>query len=234
MNLAEMGTPDLVGTLLGFALTLMVFSYAFGDNALFRLTIHLFIGVAAGYAAVVAWYNVVWPQLLLPIISGSQSERLFVLFPLVLSGLLIFKASPRLSRIGNPAIAYLVGVGVAAAIGGAVMGTIFPQVLASINLFDADAIRQSGESPLLMLLQGVMILIGTLTSLIYFHFGVKPKLGGTPRRPEWMEVIALIGQVFIAITLGAVFAGVLTACLVALIERVYFIGDIIFPLFTAP
>jgi hypothetical protein len=234
MNLADMGLPDMIGTLLGFAFTLMVFSYAFGDNALFRVTIHLFIGVAAGYAAVVAWYNVVWPQLLLPVIGGSQSERLFVLFPLVLSGLLLFKVSPRLSRIGNPAIAYLVGVGVAAAIGGAVMGTIFPQVLATINLFDADAIRQTGESPVLMLLQGVMILIGTLTSLIYFHFGVKPKLGGPGKRPEWMEILALIGQVFIAITLGAIFAGVLTASLAALIERVYYIGDIVFPLITAP
>jgi hypothetical protein len=234
MNLADMGLPDMIGTLLGFAFTLMVFSYAFGDNALFRITIHLFIGVAAGYAAVVAWYNVVWPQLLLPIIGGSQSERLFVLFPLVLSGLLLFKISPRLSRIGNPAIAYLVGVGVAAAIGGAVMGTIFPQVMASINLFDADAIRQTGESPMLMLLQGVMIIIGTLTTLIYFHFGVKPRLGAPGRRPEWMEILALIGQVFIAITLGAIFAGVLTASLAALIERVYFIGDIVFPLFTSP
>jgi hypothetical protein len=152
----------------------------------------------------------------------------------VLSGLLLFKVSPRLSRIGNPAIAYLVGVGVAAAIGGAVMGTIFPQVMASINLFDADAIRQTGESPMLMLLQGVMIIIGTLTSLIYFHFGVKPRLGAPGRRPEWMEILALIGQVFIAITLGAIFAGVLTASLAALIERVYYIGDIVFPLFTSP
>lgn len=231
MSLADMSLPDLVGTLLGFALTLMVFSYAFGDNALFRFTIHLFIGVAAGYAAVVAWYNVVWPQLLLPVIGGSQSERIFVLFPLVLSGLLLFKATPRLARIGNPAIAYLVGVGVAAAIGGAVVGTIFPQVMASVNLFDAEAIRQSGRSPLLLLVQGALILVGTLTTLIYFHFGARQKLGRAPRRPEWMEALALVGQIFIAITLGAVFAGVVTASLTALVERIYFISDFIVPLF---
>ena len=45
MNLAEMNLPDLVGTLLGFFFTLMVFSYAFGDNALFRATIHIFIRI---------------------------------------------------------------------------------------------------------------------------------------------------------------------------------------------
>jgi hypothetical protein len=59
------GAPDLAGTVLGFIFTLLVFSYVFGDNALFRLTIYIFIGVAAGYAAVLAWYNVIW-RLALP------------------------------------------------------------------------------------------------------------------------------------------------------------------------
>lgn len=231
MSLAEMNTPDLIGVLLGFALTLMAFSYVLGDNALFRLTIHLFIGVSAGYAAVVAWYSVVFPRLILPLINGTQSERLFVLFPLALSGLLIFKATPRLSRLGNPAVAYLVGVGVATIIGGAVMGTIFPQVMASINLFDLDAARQTGSSLPMQLVQALFILVGTLTTLIYFHFGARQKLGAVPRRPEWMEVLALIGQIFIAITFGVIFAGVFVASLTALIGRVYFITDFILRLF---
>ncbi len=231
MSLAEMSLPDLIGTLLGFALTLMAFSYVLGDNALFRLTIHLFIGVSAGYAAVVAWYSVVFPRLILPLISGTQSERLFVLIPLVLGGLLIFKASPRLSRIGNPAVAYLVGVGVATIIGGAVMGTIFPQVMASINLFDLDTASQAGGSVPAQLLQALFILVGTLTTIIYFHFGARQKLGSVPKRPEWVEILALIGQIFIAITFGVVFAGVFIASLTALVERVYFITDFVLRLF---
>jgi len=230
--LAEMSVPDLVGTLLGFFLTLMVFSYVFGDNALFRATLHLFIGAAAGYAVMVAWYNVTWPQLFLPLIFGSQSERWYVLFPLILSGMILFKISPHLSKIGSPAVAYLVGIGAAVAIGGAVLGTIFPQTLATINLLDLNAIQQSGESALLLLVQGLLIILGTVTTLIYFHFGARQRLGGAPRRPEWVEVLALIGQVFIAITLGVVFAGVFTASLTAMIERINYIGDFLLPLFT--
>ncbi len=232
MSLAEMSLPDLIGTLVGFALTLMVFSYAIGDNALFRITIHVFIGVAAGYAAVVAWYSVVQPLLIVPLVSGTQSERLYALFPLLLSALLLFKASPRLSRIGNPALAYMVGVGVAAIIGGAVIGTIFPQALASMDLLDLDAAGSDRPLPL-QFLQGLFILVGTLTTLAYFHFGARQKPDGQPRRPEWIEFLAKIGQIFIAITLGVVFAGVVTASLAALIERIFFIVNFVLPLFTA-
>ena len=141
MNLAQFSMPELVGTLLGFMFTLFVFSYIFGDNALFRIAMSIFVGVASAYAGVVAWYNVVWPQLLRPLIFGTQSERLFVLIPLFFCGLLLLKISPRFSRFSNPAMAYMVGVGVAAAIGGAVLGTIFPQISATINLFDMDVVR---------------------------------------------------------------------------------------------
>ncbi len=230
--MAEMSLPDLVGSILGFSLTLMVFSYVFGDNALFRATIHLFIGAAAGYAAVVAWYNVTWPQLFLPLVFGSQSERIYTLFPLVLSGLLLFKISPRLSRYGTPAVAYLVGVGAAVAVGGAVMGTIFPQTLATMNLLDLEAIRQSGETPIWLLIQGLLIILGTVTTLAYFHFGARQKVGEPTKRAEWIEILALIGQVFIAITLGVVLAGVFTSSLTAMIERINYIADFVLPLFS--
>jgi hypothetical protein len=231
MELANLGLPDFIGALVGFTLTLMVFSYVFGDNLLFRLALNIFIGVAAGYAAVVAWYNVIWPQLMLPLISGTQAERLFALFPLVLSGLLLLKLSTRLTHLGSAAIAYLVGVGVAAAIGGAVLGTLFPQVSASINLFDMGAASTvEGASSLERLARGSVILVGTLTSLIYFHYGARPRPGEPSKRPEWLESLGWVGQVFIAITFGALFAGVYSAALTALIERLHFLGDVIISL----
>lgn len=224
------GMADLIGTLLGILLTLFVFSYILGDNVLFRVATYLFIGSAAGYAAVIAWYNVIWPHLLSPLVFGSQPERLFVLFPLVLSGMLLLKISPRYTRLGNPAVAFLVGVGVATAIAGAVLGTIFPQVGASINLFDAEGVAP-GENAITELFKGGLILLGTLATLIYFHFGTGKSSANSPKRPEWIEWLALIGQLFIAITFGALFAGVFSAALTALIERLFFITDFLFSFF---
>ncbi len=230
MNLAQISAAELAGTFLGFILTIFVFSYVFGDNPLFRFALSLFVGVASGYAAVVVWYNVVWAQLLRPLIFGSEAERLYLLFPLILSGLLLLKLSPRFTRIGNVAVAYLVGVGVAAAIGGSVLGTIYPQFTASINVFDVDRMSPD-ESLLWQFFQGGMILLGTLTTLVYFHYGAKKGAGRAPSRPEWMEWLALIGQVFIAITFGALFAGVFSAALAAFIERLHFLIRFILSLF---
>lgn len=235
MDLLNLSTADLIGTLLGFAFTLMVFSYILGDNPIFRLAIHIFIGVAAGYAAVVALYSVIWPQLILPLLGGTPTERLFLLIPLVLSGLLLTKISPRLAVWGNPVLAYLVGVGVATAIGGAVLGTIFPQVLASINLFDPAAGQQTGTDFWAQITNGGVVLVGTLTTLAYFHFGVRARPGQVSltqpaQRGAILEGIAGVGQVFIGIAFGTLFAGVYVSALTALIERLRFLVDFILPL----
>lgn len=234
MNLANLSLADLAGTLISFFLTLMVFSYALGDNVLFRLTVHIFVGVAAGYAAVVAWYNVIWGQMFLPLLDGGPAQLLYISLPLFLGFLLLFKASSRLTILGNPATAFLVGVGMAAAVGGSVFGTIFPQIGATINLFDLEAIKQMGVSLWSRLGQGSLILIGTMASLIYFHFGARSRAGQAPQRQSWIENLAWVGEVFIAITLGVVFAGVYSSALTALVERLYFVGDVLIPLVLIP
>ena len=70
-----MSTVDLVGALIGLFLTLSIFSYLLGDNYLFRLVIHIFIGVASAFVVVIAWYNVIWPQLIQPCLYGALTER---------------------------------------------------------------------------------------------------------------------------------------------------------------
>jgi hypothetical protein len=44
------------------------------------------------------------------------------------------------------------------------------------------------------------------------------------RRVGFIEFTALVGSIFLAITLGVLFAGVYTAALTALIERLHFFG----------
>ncbi len=230
MNLESSALMELVGGLVGFFLTIMVFSYILGDNPFFRVAINIFIGAAAGYALVVAWYSVIWPQLLLPLIFGSQSERLFVLFPLLFAGLLLLKMSSRLSWLGSPAVAYLVGVGAATAVGGAVLGTILPQVSAAVNALDWDPTGQGAGSAWLQVAAGLLMLIGTTSTLAYFHFGARPGLGGIPRRSPWLEIVALLGKGFIAVTLGAIFAGAFLAAFAALVERMEFFREFLVPL----
>jgi len=215
-----MNFADWIGAFLGFVLTLLVFSYLIGDNPLFRITLHMFIGVSAGFAAVIVIYNVILPRLIEPVFVSNRGEQLLALFPLILAGLLISKISPRFAFIGNLPMSYLVGVSAAVAIGGAVTGTLIPQVLASMNLLDVQASQAFDANVGLRILNGVIILVGTLASLAYFQFG---KLSGSPQRTQfqtWIEGIGKIGQIFIAIMFGFLFAGIFSAALTAFIGQV--------------
>lgn len=208
---------DLIWMIVSFVLTLLVFSYLFGDNPAFRIATAILVGVSAGYFAVVIVYQVMLPRLVVPLLQGS----IISLVPLFLSGLMLAKLSPRLSRLGNLSMAYLVGAGAAVAIGGAVLGTLFTQVKGAIS--SLPSLAETGSQNWWLLLEGGFILLGTIASLVYFNFGTQEKEGTTTKRPAVVSVFAFIGQFFIAITLGAVFAGVMTSAITALIERSGFI-----------
>jgi hypothetical protein len=224
MNLASI---DLIGAVLGFFLTLMVVSYLIKDNALFRLAIHIFIGVAAGYATVLVVYNVLWYQLLVPLLNNPLKQLSLAVPPILLGIWLLTKASPRLSRAGSPVVAFLVGVGAATAITGAITGTLFPQINSTINLFDLGATGLSGSKLLGWVVNALFILVGTIASLAYFHFGVRTGEGKASQRPLWIDVLSQIGQVFISVAFGVLFAGAYAAALAALVERVSFIWQFI-------
>jgi hypothetical protein len=221
-----MQLTDLVWTIVGFFLTLFVFSYLLGDNPLFRLTMYLFVGVAAAYASVMVIYQVLIPKLILPYMSGTPQQKVSLLIPLVLSIMLVSKIIPKLSSIGNLPLGYLVGVGAGVAIGGAVIGTIAKQVEASINVFSSQQLAATGSGYFLSLVEGGVMLLGTICTLAYFHFGARSKSGVQNKRLFLVEWIAALGKIFIAITLGAIFAGVFIAALTALIERIDYIHSL--------
>ena len=230
MSIASMSMADLIGAGVAFILTLLILSYIIGDNPLFRVALHLFVGVASGLAVVIAFYNILWPQMIQPLLSGSDVERFFLLIPLVLSGLLLTKISPRLGGWGRLAVAFLVGVGAATAIGGAILGTLFPQALASINLFGNTRVGSGGTDILIQLAESIFIVFGTVTTLAYFQFGTRKTNDQPAQRGAALQVTAWVGEVFIAITFGALFAGVYLATLSALVERLGFLVDFIFSL----
>ena len=107
------------------------------------------------------------------------------------------------------------------------LGTLIPQVNASINIFDARSAQVFDASIGLRLVNGVIILIGTIATLAYFHFG-KTRSGIQKTQFQvWLEGIGQVGQIFIAITFGFLFAGIFNAALTALIGRVTFMVEFV-------
>jgi hypothetical protein len=130
---------------------------------------------------------------------------------------LFFKVTP-LRKLGNWSVAILVGIGAAAAIGGAITGTLFPQILGTINSVDPSAYAIS-SSVWDQAINGTIIVLGTVTTLIYFHFGTQDIPGQSNERLPIIEHISKVGKVFLAITFGALYAGVFLSALAALVER---------------
>jgi hypothetical protein len=213
-------STDFLAAVVAFLLTVMIFSYLVGDNPAFRIAVYIFVGVTAGYVAAVAWWQVLLPDLMLPLIAGTPASRAMLAVPLLLSGMVLMKAWPPLSRLGAPAMGLLVGAASAVAIGGAIQATLLPQAQATLDAVDPGRLN-SIEG----LLNGILVFLGVLTSLIYFHFSARLQADGSVRRLAPIELMARIGGVFLAITLGVLFAGAYSAALTALIERLQFLGN---------
>jgi len=222
---------NFIWTLVAFMLTLLVLTYlVIGDNPIFRAATYAFIGIGAAYIVLVTFNQVIWPKFFLVLLmpGSSVNEKVLLIVPLILSLMLLAKISPRLAGIGNPAMAYLVGVGAAVIIGGSVLGTVFPQTIAGINLFDVGAAQARGSDLGLTVLEGLIALVGTAATLLFFHFGAPSRPSFAVERGQIVGTAAQVGQVFLAVTLGAVFAGVYIAALTALVERAYFVLQFIF------
>jgi hypothetical protein len=205
---------DLIGGAVGFTFTIALLSYLIGDNPLYRIALHLFVGVAAGYAGLVVIYQVLTPRLITPMAaSAGQPETLALLaVPLVLFLFLIFKLSPRTAPLGNISVAYLVGVGAAVAVGGAVTGTLFPQIGMAWNA------NYPLPSPLL---NRFVIVLGTVTTLLYFQFWLRGETAtGGAERAAPMRALADVGKGFLVITLGAIYGGMILSGIAVFSERV--------------
>jgi len=226
---------NLVTGLISFLFTLLIFSYVLGDNPLFRVAVYIFVGVSSGYIAVVALWQVIVPRLVYPLMaaisSGNMVDLGLMLALLFAVFLLLMKASPSLSGMGRIVVAFLVGVGAAVTLAGALTGTLIPQVLGAINAFDMTSVRGKDIGYFIeAVTNGVIVLAGTVLTLAYFHFGARFKADGSKHRLGLIEAMAWGGRVFIGIALGVVFAGVYSAALTALIERISSLINFIFEL----
>ncbi len=220
-----MYTMETWGLIIGAILTLLIFSYLLKDTILYRWALALLVGCGVGYGLGLAWHHILREWIMRTLASSQSGMKLFYAGPLILGTLLLFKGfSPnkalgRLAVLGNIPLAFLVGVGTATAVSGALVGTLIPQMISTGEAF-------SLEHGSLGLIQGLIIVCGTITTLLVFSSAVKKQVeyGGGNLVLNW---ITRIGQVFIAIALGFTFSGAVTSALTALIMRLWKLSELL-------
>lgn len=197
---------EMLGLIVGAGLTFLIFTYLLGDNFLYRLALHLFIGLLLGYTlGIVLLFGI---EVLGRLASG---EHLMVI-PVILGILLLMKGFRRYAYIGNFSVAFLVGVGTAVALSGALLGTLVPQIRATGHALSGS----DGQ------VQGLVIVGGTLCTLLAFDFTLTAKkqagLVGAATK-----IVRFVGRVFLIIVFGVAFAGALTASLSIFIGRIQYL-----------
>ncbi len=208
-----MQIADWIPITLSALLTLMVYSYLLRDNPLYRLAEHLLVAAGVAYALTVAVHAVLLPRLLLPLLREGTG-RADLLIPLALGLLLLARALPRGSRLGNPGLAYLIGVGVALAVGGALVGTLLPQAMATM----LPVLPSPTLSPQDALNNGLVV-AGTVLVLLSFLYVRRSEPSPSERPALWRQP----GRWFLMIALGSLFGGTSLTLLSLLAGRLDFL-----------
>ena len=205
-------TLEAIGLLVGAIVTLIIFTYLWGDNLFYRWVLALVVGSGVGYAlAITLNFLYQW------VVKSANGELppVVAIPPLVLGFLLLFKGFPKIASWGGIPMGFILGIGAAVAISGAVWGTILPQLLATTAPF---AVAQDGGA----FIEGLFILIGTILSLLTFS----PRAFGTHARSQLaVRLVRHLGRAFVTIALAVAFVGALTSALTLFIERWWMITD---------
>jgi len=211
---------ERLGVWLAALLTLAVFTYLVGDNPIYQLALHLLIGTTLGYAALVAVTTVLGPRLIAPLLTDPAANWDLVV-PLTLGLLLLLRARPKTARLADVPLAFLVGVGSAVALGGALFGTLGPQLAATVvSLSPADA---GGWGPAA---NRILLVVGTVAALVVFTFSAGRRTRAERLRSALVRLWTLPGRWVLMITFGALFADAAVGRLSSLIGRLQFLlGD---------
>lgn len=194
----------IAGTTLAALVTIGVWSYLAGERRVFAWAQHLLAGLATGYLVVISVRDVLMPRLVEPLITEPVAH--LALWPAVpLVGVLI--AARWLPRpvVAVP-VSLLIAATAAFALGGAVVGTLLPQLAASLV---------PASAPLAGVLDAlVALLITALVVFAFLHGTRSSRIGGAAAATgRWLVIGGLGGW------LGFLFV----SRLALLVERLRFV-----------
>ncbi|OGO04397.1 MAG: hypothetical protein A2Y73_09090 [Chloroflexi bacterium RBG_13_56_8] len=216
------GTGELIGTWVAALLTLAVLSYILGNNPAFRVAEYLFVGIAAGYAAALSWTQMLWPRLQL-LLSDPLAHWPYGVF-FLLGILLLGRGLKFTSSLANLPLGVLFGTGAALALGGALTGSLVPQIGATFISMNPAQYGQ-GLVGWAFALDALLLVVGTIAVLSYFHFAGR---GQGRLQAVWHGLLGTLGSAgrgLIMIVFGALFAGAVLSFFTILNSRLVFLRD---------
>lgn len=218
---------EVLGSWVAVFLTLAIFSFLYKDNPFYKFAEHVFIGISAGYGLSIGFWTIIQPNLLgrlwpakeyselsfwydiydllsllfpsiYPIggIDKGHSMDLTYLIPLILGMMMILSIFKQFNWMARWGIAYTVAIAAGLRAYGFLNSYILNQIKGTIVPL------ANTENPIFhisepSLFNNLIILIGTITGLLYFFFS-KEQTGTFGK-------VTRIGIYFLMISFGASF-----------------------------
>jgi hypothetical protein len=234
---------DTFGIWVAALLTIGIVSFLYHDNPVYKFCESLFVGISAGYWFVSLYYQNLLPKLFdnlgitkmlglsnndgafQHVFSGQWDDRIWYVLAGILAIMMLLRLVSKVGWISRWPLAVVVG-----STAGLYMITYFQSnflsqlqntVIPLIAIGRIRALPSVGLTADLFFaayLGNLVLIIGTLTGLVYFYFSKEHKgaLGGA----------AKIGIYFLMITFGASFGYTVMSRMSLLIGRLYFLfGD---------
>jgi hypothetical protein len=216
-----MPSSEFIGTWLAAGLTLFCFSFLYKDNPFYKFAEHLYVGISAGYWTSMEYHNVFLPNLWDPLMRLDLNllfsfpelgfvlmwQSMILIVPFIFGILLFTRLTKNFAWLSRWSMALIIGIFAGIAIIGYSTGDLITQIYANLlPLWTGNWLSS---------LNNIILIIGVITSLIYFFFSKEHKgtLGGA----------AKIGIWFLMISFGASFGYTVMSRMSLLIGRIYFI-----------
>lgn len=226
---------EVIGTIIAAGLTLIIYSFLYRDNPLFKIAENLYVGVALGYGAIITWRQALLPEVVEPLFLAPTSSAFWHAvttrgIPVLLGLMLLTRLSRKHSWLSRYAYAPLIGWGAGMAIAVTFHTSILSQLKATITPLQktvtSSAVSWEGLSASQWLGQWIMhvglpilgslvLLTGTVCVLFYFFFSVEHKRLG--------KATSNVGIWFLMVSFGATFGYTVMGRMSLLIDRVYFL-----------
>ena len=214
------------GIIVAAGLTLVMYSFLYRDNPLFKVAENLYVGVALGYGAIITWRLSLRPEVVEPIFlapSGGaflyEAQRRAI--PIILGVLLVTRISRKHGWMSRYPIALMVGWGAGIGISVFTHSYILQQLDAAIRPLQTVMAHAPGAAPhsvtvvTFKIIGALAVLIGTVAVLFYFFFSVEHKRAGS--------AFSRVGIWFLMVSFGASFGYTVMGRISLLIGRVQFL-----------
>jgi len=212
---------NMVGIIIAAGLTLIMYSFLYRDNPLFKVAENLYVGVAMGYEAILVWRQALRPQVVDPLFRPVSwhafwYELAWRTVPIVLGLLLLTRLSKKHGWMSRYSYALFIGWAAGLAIFTETDSKILTQLQATLAPLQQGISDGPWFTHIVMPILGtIALLAGTVTVLFYFFFSVKHERSA--------GAISRVGIWFLMVAFGAMFGYTVMGRLALLIDRLDFL-----------